>query len=75
VEHSGLDRDAALLQAVRQASVNPARALGLSRPGLVPGALADAVLLDAGLAVTGTLYRGGWVVSPAGGGAAGTATP
>lgn len=74
VTHSGLDRDAALLQAVRQATVNPARALGLSRPGLIPGAVADAVALGADLAVAGTLYRGRWVVSP-GGDAGGTATP
>jgi N-acetylglucosamine-6-phosphate deacetylase len=75
VTHSGLDRDAALLQAVRQATINPARALGLARPGLVPGAPADVVMLDAGLVVTGTLYRGEWVVSPDGGAAADTATP
>ncbi|CDO10389.1 N-acetylglucosamine-6-phosphate deacetylase [Mycolicibacterium cosmeticum] len=75
VTHSGLDRDAALLQAVRQATINPARALGLARPGLVPGAPADVVMLDAGLVVTGTLYRGEWVVSPDGDAAADTATP
>ncbi len=75
VTHSGLDRDAALLQAVRQATIDPAHALGLARPGLVPGAPADVVMLDAGLVVTGTLYRGEWVVSPDGAAAADTATP
>lgn len=75
VTHSGLDRDSALLQAVRQATVNPARALGLSRPGLVPGGPADAVTLDADLSVTGTVYRGRWVLTPGGGDGGGTATP
>ncbi|MDX1874557.1 N-acetylglucosamine-6-phosphate deacetylase [Mycolicibacterium sp. 120266] len=75
VTHSGLDRDAALLQAVRQATINPARALGLARPGLVKGAPADVVMLDAGLVVTGTLYRGEWVLSPDDGAAADSATP
>ncbi|MHA3022932.1 N-acetylglucosamine-6-phosphate deacetylase [Mycobacterium sp. BMJ-28] len=74
VAHSGLDRDDALLQAVRQATVNPARALRLSRPGLQAGAPADVVTMDAELRVTGTLYQGSWVVNPAGGDA-GTATP
>ena len=37
VTHSGLPRDEALLLAVRQASMNPARALGLPVAGTVPG--------------------------------------
>ena len=37
--------------AVRQASINPARALGLPFAGLVPGATADLVVLDPDLAV------------------------
>jgi N-acetylglucosamine-6-phosphate deacetylase len=61
VTHSGLGRDEALMAAVRQASINPARALGLPGAGLVPGALADLVVLDADLIVTGVLYRGAWV--------------
>ncbi len=61
VTHSGLSRDAALLQAVRQSSVNPARALGLPPPGLVPGAAADLVVLDPQLAVAGVLRRGHWL--------------
>lgn len=65
VTHSGLPRDAALLLAVRQATVNPARALGLSYDGLAPGGAADLVVLDADLAVTGVLRRGEWVVDPA----------
>jgi N-acetylglucosamine-6-phosphate deacetylase len=67
VAHSGLPRDEALLAAVRQASLNPARALGLPSDGLVPGASADLVLLDPDLRVTGVLRRGKWVVEPAGG--------
>ena len=35
VDHSGLPRDEALMLAVRQASINPARALGLPCTGLV----------------------------------------
>jgi N-acetylglucosamine-6-phosphate deacetylase len=62
VAHSGLPRDEALMLAVRQASVNPARALGLPDAGLVPGAAADLVVLDSDLAVTGVLYRGVWEV-------------
>ena len=58
-------RDEALQLAVRQASVNPARALGLPDSGLWPGAAADLVVLDAELAVTGVLYRGSWAVDPA----------
>ncbi|MDO3401904.1 N-acetylglucosamine-6-phosphate deacetylase [Mycolicibacterium neoaurum] len=67
VAHSGLARDAALCAAVAQASVNPARALGLPDARLVAGAAADLVVLDADLAVTGVLRRGGWVLDPAGG--------
>jgi N-acetylglucosamine-6-phosphate deacetylase len=64
VTHSGLPRDEALMLAVRQASINPARALGLPCTGLVPGAAADTVVLDADLAVTGVLHHGSWEVSP-----------
>ncbi len=64
VTHSGLPRDEALLLAVRQASINPARALGLPSEGLVRGARADLVVLDADLAVTGVLRGGSWVVEP-----------
>ncbi len=64
VRHSGLPRDDALLSAVRQASINPARALGLPTEGLVSGGTADLVVLDADLAVTGVLRRGSWVVAP-----------
>jgi N-acetylglucosamine-6-phosphate deacetylase len=65
VTHSGRPRDEALLTAVRQASVNPARAVGLPDPRLVPGAAADLVVLDADLGVTGVLHRGSWAVQPA----------
>ena len=61
VDRSGLPRDEALMAAVRQASVNPARALGLPDLGLAPGAGADLVVLDADLAVTGVLRQGSWV--------------
>lgn len=52
--------DQALMRAVRQSSINPARALGLPCPALTPGAHADLVVLDAALAVTEVLYRGEW---------------
>jgi N-acetylglucosamine-6-phosphate deacetylase len=65
VTHSGLPPDDALPLAVRQASANPARALGLPDSGLWPGAAADLVVLDDGLAVTGVLHRGSWAVHPA----------
>jgi N-acetylglucosamine-6-phosphate deacetylase len=64
VIHSGLPRDEALMAAVRQASINPARALGLPCTGLVPGATADLAVLDSDLAVTGVLRRGSWVIEP-----------
>jgi N-acetylglucosamine-6-phosphate deacetylase len=62
VIHSDLPRDEALMAAVRQASINPARALGLPCAGLVPGATADLVVLDSDLAVTGVLRQGSWVI-------------
>ena len=52
------------MAAVRQASINPARALGLPYAGLAPGASADLVVLDADLAVTGVLRQGLWVIEP-----------
>lgn len=61
VAHSGLARDEALLQAVAQSSINPARALGLPANELKAGATADLVALDRDLAVTGVLHRGVWV--------------
>ncbi|MGV0741803.1 N-acetylglucosamine-6-phosphate deacetylase [Mycolicibacterium sp. XJ870] len=65
VSHCGLPRDEALMLAVRQASINPARALGLPGGELMPGAAADLVVLDADLAVAGVLRRGDWIVRPA----------
>jgi N-acetylglucosamine-6-phosphate deacetylase len=56
------------MAAVRQASINPARALGLPCTGLVPGATADLVVLGSDLAVTGVLRRGSWVIEPGSGG-------
>jgi N-acetylglucosamine-6-phosphate deacetylase len=64
VTHSAFPRDEALMAAVRQASINPARAVGLPYPGLVPGAAADLVVLDADLAPTGVLRHGSWVIEP-----------
>jgi N-acetylglucosamine-6-phosphate deacetylase len=64
VDHSGLLRDEALLVAVRQASINPARALGLPHAGLVSGAAADLVVLDADLSVTGVMRAGSWIIEP-----------
>ena len=60
VVNSDLPRDMALQIAVRQSSVNPARALGLPSPVLRPGAPADLVVLDGDLAVRGVLHRGEW---------------
>ena len=64
VHHSGLVRDEAVMAAVRQTSINPARALGLPCTGLAPGGAADLVVLDSELAVTGVLRQGSWVVEP-----------
>lgn len=61
VIHSALPRDEALMVAVRQASINPARAMGLPSGGLVPGAAADLVVLDTDLAVTAAMHHGEWV--------------
>lgn len=61
VTHSGRPRDEALVTAVRQTSVNPARALGLPAVGLSPGGAADLVVLDEELAVLRVLHRGRWV--------------
>lgn len=65
VAHCGLSGDEALMLAVRQASLNPARALGLPTAGLVPGCAADLVALDAALTVVAVLRHGEWVVEPA----------
>jgi N-acetylglucosamine-6-phosphate deacetylase len=68
VDHSAANgapgADEALLLAVRQSSVNPARALGLPSPVLAGGAGADLVVLDAELAVAAVLHRGDWVTEP-----------
>lgn len=64
VTHGGLPRDEALLSAVRQSSINPARALSLSNLGLAVGSKADLVVMDSGLAVRGVLRHGSWVVEP-----------
>lgn len=64
VKHGGLSRDEALIAAVRQASINPARALGLPAKGLVPGGAADLVVLDVDLRVMGVLRHGTWVIEP-----------
>ncbi len=64
VTHSaggGMTDDDALLLAVRQSSVNPARALGLPDPTLQPGAAADLVVLDGDLAVQRVMCGGRWV--------------
>ena len=57
----GLDREAALQLAVKQACLNPARAMGLDAGDLVVGGPADLVVLDDDLRVTGVLHRGTWV--------------
>ncbi|OBF29657.1 N-acetylglucosamine-6-phosphate deacetylase [Mycobacterium sp. ACS4331] len=61
VSHCGLAGDEAVLLAVRQTSINPARALGLPGHGLAVGAAADLVVLDADLHVARVLHRGRWV--------------
>ncbi|OBK71198.1 N-acetylglucosamine-6-phosphate deacetylase [Mycobacterium sp. 1274761.0] len=61
VAHSGLHRDDALAAAVRQASVNPGRALGLPPAVLEAGAHADLVVLDERLAVSAVMRRGNWL--------------
>lgn len=60
VAGSGLDPDDALLQVVRQSSINPARALGLPAGGLIAGARADLVVLDAELRVDAVMRAGSW---------------
>lgn len=65
VEHCGLPRDEALLLAARQTSINPARAVGLSRSGVRTGAMADLVVLSPDLSVDRVLLRGSWLPSPA----------
>ncbi len=61
VEHCGLPRDEALMAAVRQASITPARALGLPDVELGAGAAADLVVLDSDLAVTKAMRSGRWL--------------
>lgn len=63
--HCGLTRDEALLLVVRQASLNPARAMGLAADGLIPGAAADLVALDEDLTVAAVMRRGVWELEPA----------
>ena len=57
----GLDREAALHLAVKQACLNPARAMGLTAGDLAVGTHADLVVLDDDLKVTGVLHHGTWV--------------
>lgn len=58
VEHGPSDPDAALLQAVRQTSVNPACAVGFPTVGLHVGGRADLVVLNGALQVE-LVIRGG----------------
>jgi len=62
VDYCGLPHDEAVALAVRQSSVNPGRALGLSS-GLVVGGPADLVVLGATLDVIDVLWQGRWVGS------------
>lgn len=64
VAHCGLDGDEAMMLAVRQASLNPARALGLPGGGLTPGVAADLVILGRDLTVEAVLRRGVWELEP-----------
>lgn len=61
VAHSELTRDEALQLAVRQSSINPARALGLPCPDLRTGTPADLVVLDDDLAVSAVMRHGQWI--------------
>jgi N-acetylglucosamine-6-phosphate deacetylase len=61
VHNGGLRRDDAMMAAVRQSSINPARALGLPPAELKPGASADLVVLDTELAVHSVMRKGSWV--------------
>jgi N-acetylglucosamine-6-phosphate deacetylase len=61
VHKGGLPRDDAVMAAVRQSSINPARALGFPPAELEPGASADLVVLDAELAVHSVMRKGSWV--------------
>ena len=65
VTYSGAPRGEALLAAVAQTSVIPARALGLPSVELSAGAAADLVVLDNDLSVIGVLRKGSWVFAPA----------
>ena len=61
VENSGLGSGEALLEAVRQSSVNPAQALGLPPADITVGTAADMVVLDDHLQVQGVLHQGSWI--------------
>ena len=61
VLHSDLPREEALVVAVRQTTIIPARAVGLSETGLEPGMPADLVVLDDDLRVSRVLKDGAWV--------------
>lgn len=67
VAHAGPDRDQALLSAVHQSSIVPARALGLPPAGLRTGAAADLVVLDDALGVISVMRQGAWGDDRAGG--------
>jgi N-acetylglucosamine-6-phosphate deacetylase len=61
VAHSELPRDEALQLAVRQSSINPARALGLPCPALRTGTPADLVVLNHDVAVSAVMRHGQWI--------------
>lgn len=61
VAQSGISGDGALLLAVQQTSINPARALRLPAPELRVGGPANLVVLNAQLTVEGVLHNGSWV--------------
>lgn len=58
LEHGEGEPDAALLQAVRQTSVNPARTVGFDTVGLQVGGRADIVVLDGSSHVTAVIRAG-----------------
>jgi len=61
IGQNGLSGDQALLLAVQQTSINPARALALPTPVLAPGTAANLVVLNGGLTVEAVLQGGSWI--------------
>ncbi|MDN5894877.1 MAG: N-acetylglucosamine-6-phosphate deacetylase [Nocardioides sp.] len=63
---AGPDPDQALMAAVHQTSITPARALGLPHQGLAVGGAADLVALDGACNIAGVMHQGSWTHGPDG---------